>query len=80
MLTCGLIGYWMEENGYPVGPAVLGLVMGRLVEEHLMTSLIKVQGDLSRFLERPVATVFAIVTLLIWIWPVLRWARARLSR
>ena len=80
MLVCGLVGYWMEENGYPVGPAVLGLVMGRLVEEHLMTSLIKVQGDLTRFFERPVATVFAMVTVLVWIWPVIGWLRTRMRR
>ncbi len=77
MLACGLIGYWMEENGYPVGPAVLGVVMGRLVEEHLMTSLIKVQGDLTRFFERPVATVLALITLLVWAWPLLRRLRRR---
>jgi TctA family transporter len=73
----------MEENGYPVGPTVLGMVMGRLVEEHLMTSLIKVQGDVTRFFERPVATALAIFTLLVWLWPLLRWltraARRRLA-
>ena len=79
MLACGLVGYWMEENGYPVGPTVLGMVMGRLVEEHLMTSLIKVQGDVTRFFERPVATAIAIFTLLVWLWPVARWL-TRLAR
>ncbi len=73
MMACGLVGYWMEENGFPVGPTVLGLVMGRLVEEHLMTSLIKVQGDVTRFFERPVATALAIFTLLVWLWPLARW-------
>ena len=72
MLGCGLLGYWMEENGYPVGPAVLGMVMGRLVEENLMTSLIRVQGDLTRFFERPVATVLAIFTIIVWLWPLLQ--------
>jgi TctA family transporter len=28
MFACGLVGYWMEESGYPVGPTVLGMVMG----------------------------------------------------
>lgn len=80
MLFCGLIGYWMEENGYPVGPAVLGMVMGRLVEENLMTSLIKVQGDLTRFFERPVATVLAIFTIMVWLWPLARALRQHAAR
>lgn len=80
MLACGIVGYWMEENGYPVGPAVLGMVMGRLVEEHLMTSLIKVQGDVTRFFERPVATALAIFTLLVWLWPLARWLARTMRR
>ena len=72
MLACGLVGYWMEDNAFPVGPCVLGIVMGRLVEENLMTSLIKVQGDITRFFERPVATGLALVTLIIWLWPFIK--------
>ena len=72
MLACGLVGYWMEDNAFPVGPCVLGIVMGRLVEENLMTSLIKVQGDITRFFERPVATGLALVTLFIWLWPLFK--------
>ena len=66
-----------SENGFPVGPVVLGMVMGRLVEEHLMTSLIKVQGDISRFFERPIATALACLTLFIWALPI---GRALLRR
>lgn len=73
MLVCGLIGYWMEKHGYPIGPVVLGMVMGRLVEEHLMTSLIKVQGDITRFLDRPIATALAVFTLVVWFVPLVRW-------
>jgi len=72
MLACGLVGYWMEDNAFPVGPCVLGIVMGRLVEENLMTSLIKVQGDITRFFERPVATGLALVTVIIWLWPLFK--------
>jgi TctA family transporter len=70
----------MEENGYPVGPTVLGMVTGRLMEEHLMTSLIKVQGDLTRLFERPVATALAVFALLVWLWPVLRMLRRAMRR
>jgi TctA family transporter len=70
----------MEHHGYPVGPVVLGMVMGRLVEEHLMTSLIKVQGDVTRFFERPIATALAVFTLVVWLLPLVRWVARRLRR
>jgi TctA family transporter len=56
------------------------MVMGRLVEEHLMTSLIKVQGDLTRFFERPIATALAVFTLVVWLLPLARWVTRRLRR
>ncbi|MBL8697879.1 MAG: tripartite tricarboxylate transporter permease [Alphaproteobacteria bacterium] len=66
MLVLGLIGYVMEESGFPVSPAVLGIVMGQLVEQNLMTSLIKTGGNLIGFFDRPLSAVFAAATLLIW--------------
>jgi putative tricarboxylic transport membrane protein len=45
---------------------VLGIVMGQLVEQNLMTSLIKTGGNLLGFVDRPLSAVFAAATLLIW--------------
>ncbi len=47
MLALGLIAYLMEENGFPVAPAILGLVLGPMLEENFMTSMIKADGDFS---------------------------------
>ena len=33
MLAAGVLAYFMEANGIPVAPAVLGLVLGRLLED-----------------------------------------------
>jgi hypothetical protein len=41
MLVFGLLAYVMEENGFPVAPAVLGVVLGGMLEEHFVTSMIK---------------------------------------
>jgi hypothetical protein len=43
-MGCGLVGSSMEDNLIPVGRCVLGMVMGRLVEENPTASLIKVPG------------------------------------
>jgi putative tricarboxylic transport membrane protein len=63
----------MEENGYPIAPAILGIVLGPLVEENFMTSMIKSDGDLLGFFERPIAAVLGVITLAIWAWVILGW-------
>jgi TctA family transporter len=78
MLAMGLLAYYMEENGFPVAPTILGIVMGGLVERSLSTSLIKSDGSLLAFFERPIATGLGIFTLTVWSLPlVLRIARKR---
>lgn len=71
MLSVGCFAYLMEENGFPVAPAVLGLVMGLLVERSLITSLIKSDGGFLPFFERPVAGVLGVATLALWLVPLL---------
>jgi TctA family transporter len=68
MLVLGIVGYLMEENGFPVAPAILGLVLGEMIEANFMTSMIKADGDLLAFFARPVAAVLGTVTLLVWAW------------
>ncbi len=65
----GIIGYLMEENGFPIAPAVLGLVLGRMVEQNFMVSLIKADGRLLAFFERPGAAALGLATLAIWLVP-----------
>ncbi|QUS37230.1 tripartite tricarboxylate transporter permease [Falsirhodobacter algicola] len=66
MLAIGLLGWLMEENGFPVAPIILGLVLGPMFERMFMTSMIKSNGDLLAFFERPIAAGLGICVLLIW--------------
>ena len=43
----------MERNGYPVAAMVLGIVMGTMVEQSFVTSLIKSDGSILPFFSRP---------------------------
>lgn len=70
----GIIGYVMEANGYPVAAMVLGVVMGTMVEQSFVTSLIKSDGSILPFFERPVSSVLAALTIGALAWPVLFWA------
>ena len=69
----GVLGYVMEANGFPVAAMVLGIVMGTMVEQSFVTSLIKSDGSLLPFFERPVSAVLAAMAIGALIWPVLLW-------
>ncbi len=73
----GLIGYFMDKNGYPVAALVLGAVMGTMVEQNFVTSLIKSDGSLLPFFSRPVAAVLAAMTILAVLWPLGVWLRRK---
>ena len=67
----GIIGYFMEANGYPVAPIVLGLVLGPILEQNFMTSMIKSDWDLTLFFMRPIGAILGTITVIIWLFPFL---------
>ncbi len=77
ILVFGVAAYFMEENGYPVAPAILGMILGTMLEEHFITSMIKSEGRFLGFFERPIAAALGILTILVWLWPLARWLRCR---
>jgi putative tricarboxylic transport membrane protein len=73
ILVLGLLAFLMEENGFPIAPAILGIVLGPLVERSFMTSMIKAGGDLTGFFGRPIAAVLGVLTIAIWVWVIGGW-------
>lgn len=78
MLILGLIAFYMEENGFPVAPAILGLVLGGIIEENFMSSMIKSDGDLTVFFSRTVAATLGTITIAIWLSPLFMIVKRRL--
>ncbi len=72
MLVAGVVAYVLEENGFPISPLILGVVLGGMLEENLVSSLIKSDGDVLAFFSRPIAATLGVVTILIWLSPLLR--------
>lgn len=68
-LTLGVLGFLMEENGIPVAPAILGLVLGPMLENNFITSLIKADGSILPFFERPIAGALGVATIALWLAP-----------
>jgi TctA family transporter len=79
MLVAGVVAYLLEANGFPITPLILGVVLGGMFEENLVTSLIKSDGDVLAFFARPIAATLGAITIAVWLWPLWRtgWARHR---
>jgi TctA family transporter len=79
MLAMGILGWLMEEHGFPIAPAILGLVLGEMLEQNFMTSMIKSDAAPLAFFERPLAGALGALTLLLWaamLWRALSRSRA----
>jgi TctA family transporter len=68
MVVAGVLAFFMERWGFPVAPTILGVVLGTMLEEHFFSSLIKADGRLLAFFERPIAGVLGVATVAIWAW------------
>ncbi len=79
MLAFGILGFFMEDNGIPVAPCILGIVLGGMVEQHFITTMIRSDGELLAFFGRPIAAGLGVVTLLIWVTPLIMWLRRSAS-
>lgn len=77
MLACGILAYFMEANDIPVAPAILGIVLGRMLEDSFMVSMIKSDWDLWVFFQRPMSAVLGGVTVLLWSGPFIAAFRQR---
>ncbi len=72
MLVFGLVAYVMEENGFPVAPAILGMVLGAMLEENFISSMIKADGRVWAFFERPIAGSLGALVIVVLCFPVLK--------
>ena len=72
MLGFGIVGYLMEENGFPVAPAILGMVLGAMLKENFISSMVKADGRLLAFFERPIAGALGALTVIVLLVPLLR--------
>jgi putative tricarboxylic transport membrane protein len=55
-------------------------VMGTMIEQSFVTSLIKSDGSVLPFFERPIAAILAAMAIGALIWPVLIWIWRKIRR
>ncbi|MEK9197625.1 tripartite tricarboxylate transporter permease [Ureibacillus sp. 179-F W5.1 NHS] len=61
LLACGVLGYLLSKNDYPVAPIVLALVLGPMIENNMRRALTISNGDWSIFVTSPLSLVFLII-------------------
>ncbi len=64
MLAAGLVGYFMDRHGFSAAPLVMGLILGKLVEESFSQSMIIHDNNFFALLESPVVLLFFVLTFL----------------
>jgi putative tricarboxylic transport membrane protein len=67
MVLSGAAGVVFRKLKYPVAPLIIGLILGPMTENNLRKTLMLFRGDLTNFLDRPIALGFlaAIFTILV---------------
>ncbi|GAA3580415.1 tripartite tricarboxylate transporter permease [Microlunatus spumicola] len=69
LLVIGLLGFAMRRFGWPVAPAVIGLILGPVAETNLRRALAISDGDVSVLVSSPFSVVVLVVALLAVIGP-----------
>jgi len=72
MFGAGLLGYMMMNNGFPVAPLILGLILGPIAEGGLRRALIISGGSFIPILTKPLVIVLLILSLVSFASPFFR--------
>ena len=77
MLVMGVLGFLLERWEVPVGPVVLGIILGGPLEERFIQAMTVSGGSLTVFFSRPVAAVLGILALVVCLLPAIGALRSR---
>ena len=69
LYAVGVVGCVMRFQNIPLAPAVLGLILGPMAEQHFRRAVAIAEGDYSVFLSRPVSASLLLVALVVLLAP-----------
>ncbi|HTE66126.1 MAG TPA: tripartite tricarboxylate transporter permease, partial [Candidatus Binatia bacterium] len=69
MYLIGVVGFFMRRYDFPVGPMILGVILGPMMEAQFRRALQISQGDLTVFVTRPISLVILLVALAVLVGP-----------
>jgi putative tricarboxylic transport membrane protein len=71
LIAIGLLGYVMQENDFPLTPAILAAVLLPMLELNLRRALLVSDGDWTTFISRPLSLILIIIIALGTLVPVI---------
>jgi putative tricarboxylic transport membrane protein len=71
VLVFGVIGFLMQRYGFNPVAAVLGLVLGQLIEQNLRRTLVMSRGSIDIFFTRPVTLTLLLLALASILYPLI---------
>ena len=71
MIGAGIVGYVLIKLDFCMPPIILGLILSGTVEENLRRTLVISDGDLSIFLEHPIAMVLLVIAVISLLSPII---------
>jgi putative tricarboxylic transport membrane protein len=75
----GVFGFILKRLDYPTSPVILGIVLGKLMEDRLRTAMARVREPLD-FIDRPIAFILfsmIVIALVLQAWTVIRDRRSK---
>jgi putative tricarboxylic transport membrane protein len=63
MYVIGVMGFFMRRYDFPVGPLILGVILGPIMEKQFRNALQISQGDLSVFVTRPISLAMLLLAV-----------------
>lgn len=82
MYGIGGLGFFMRRYDFPIGPLIIGAILGPLAETQFRRALAISQGDYAIFMTRPIALALLLLALFALLLPYLPgwWSRLRGGR
>jgi putative tricarboxylic transport membrane protein len=76
-IVSGIVGFIFRRMKFPLGPLILGILMGKIIEPNLRRTLIISDGSWMVFLTRPISAIMIAASVLSFSWPLIHGAFKR---
>jgi putative tricarboxylic transport membrane protein len=72
MFGFGIMGFLMEKAKIPLGPFVIGLILGPIAEKNMRSGLMLSDGSFLPIITRPLSLAFMVIALITLVWTLYR--------
>ncbi|MDD6346989.1 MAG: tripartite tricarboxylate transporter permease [Lachnospiraceae bacterium] len=72
MFAMGILGMFLKIYKFPIGPLVLGLLLGATIEKNVRLAMVISGGKWSYFVTRPISCVLLILVIATFLFPIIK--------